>query len=94
MMTGRLYRGARMGVNLCIVSEMFERAQGRSKSTLTGASSHGILAALSLAVEYVVVAIRSIAWMIAPHKIVHSLLSAEAEQEHVGHPFTVLRGTA
>ena len=49
---------------------------------------------LSLAAEYVVVAIDSVAWMIARHKIVHSLLSAEAEQEHIGHPFTVLRGTA
>jgi hypothetical protein len=73
---------------------MFERVQKRSETTLTGASSHGIFAALSLAAEYVVVTIRSIAWMIARHKIVHSLLSAEAEQEHVGHPFTVLRGTA
>ena len=52
------------------------------------------LSALSLAAEYVVVALRSVAWMIARHKIVHFLLSAEAEQEHVGHPFTVLRGTA
>jgi len=32
--------------------------------------------------------------MIARHEIVHSLLSAEAAQEHVGHPFIELRGTA
>jgi hypothetical protein len=62
--------------------------------TLTGTSSHGIFAALSLTAEYVAVATLSVAWMIARHKIVHSLLSAEAEQEHVGHPFIVLRGTA